>query len=407
MKILVSAAEISSDIQAESCVRALYDRLAATGAEVEIAGIGGPKVRSLPGFRCIEPAENLRAMGVSELLNSYLYIRKVGYRLIDFALEFKPDLFITFDYPNFHLEVMKKLQPRIKDNPLRHALKICAIPPKLWVWREGRIKKIRRFYDGVLVIFPFEQEFYQKRGVPVIYEGNPLIANLPFATTPSEALETLGCTELVAAGWTPVAVFPGSRDGELKHNLPVIGKALEQCAEQSGKKLLALIPVTPGVRTGAVFSGLRESDRVAYRVMEGHAHACLIASRAGLIKSGTATLEAVLLGVTPVIFYRTGLLTEWTFRFVTRYSGPVGLPNILLGVKKRADSIFPEFLGPESTPEALSKALSKALAAPEDPSRRRGLLDKLAPHQNVSGEIADRVLEWLKQRPAKAAGSPG
>lgn len=86
-----------------------------------MAGIGGPMVRSLPGFRCMEPAENLRAMGVGELLKSYLYIRKIGFRLIDLALEFQPDLIITFDYPNFHLEMMEKLQPRIKNSPVRNA----------------------------------------------------------------------------------------------------------------------------------------------------------------------------------------------------------------------------------------------------------------------------------------------
>ena len=399
MKILVSAAEISSDIQAEACIRALYNRLTASGATVELSGIGGPLVRSLPGFRCLEPAENLRTMGVGELLKSYLYIRKVGFRLIDLALEFQPDMIITFDYPNFHLEMMEKLKPRIKNSPVRNALKICAIPPKLWVWRAGRIKLIKRLYDGVLVILPFEKDFYQQRGVHAIYEGNPLIASLPYDLSQTDALSRLGCDGFDPAVWTPVAVLPGSRDGELAHNLPVLKPALEKAAALSGRKLLALVPVSPGASQELVRAHLTDSESVVYRTFEGRSHECMRAAPVGLIKSGTSTLEAVMLGCCPVIYYKTGLLTELTFRLVTRYLGPVGLPNILLGIKKRCDALFPEYLGPEATPEALAQALAAAIENRGDTAQHAETLkNMLVPHDDVPGRLAERLIEWHRNK---------
>jgi lipid-A-disaccharide synthase len=405
MRILVSAAEISSDIQAAHCIRALHDLLTASGVKVELAGIGGPMVRALPGFQCMEPAENLRSMGVGELLSSYLYIRKVGFRLIDLALEFQPDLFITFDYPNFHLEMMEKLQPRIKDNPIQKALKICAIPPKLWVWRSGRIKQIRRYYDGVLVVFPFEQDYYQKRRVPAIYEGNPLIAGLPFEMSREEAQKQLGCADAVAQGWMPVAVLPGSRNGELKHHLPLISPTLERAAQLSAKKLLALIPLAPGMDAEGLRRNLADSGMVNYRIVDGSSTVCLRAASVGLIKSGTSTLESVMLGCEPVIFYKTGILTELTFRLITRYLGPVGLPNILMGIKKRQDSVFSEFLGPEATPEHLAAALVSALSAPDRVTAcQQQLRSMLVPHQDVPTAIARKLNEWLQQRPTVMTG---
>ena len=112
MKLLISAAEISSDIQAEACLKAFIKKCNESGETVQIAGIGGPKIRALPNFFCVEEAENLRAMGFAEVIGKIPFIKKTQKRLVNFAAEFKPDVIITFDYPDFHLGLMKRLNQK-------------------------------------------------------------------------------------------------------------------------------------------------------------------------------------------------------------------------------------------------------------------------------------------------------
>ena len=125
MKIFVSAAEISSDIQAEACFRALIQKLELKNETLEIAGVGGPKLRALEGFRCLERAENLRVMGFVEVLGKLPFIKKTETRLVQFLESFQPDLIITFDYPDFHLRLMKRLEECHGNSVFKKAVKIC------------------------------------------------------------------------------------------------------------------------------------------------------------------------------------------------------------------------------------------------------------------------------------------
>jgi lipid-A-disaccharide synthase len=397
MRIFVSAAEISSDIHAAKILSSISSIVESRGQSVEWCGIGGPEVRSLPGFQILESAENLRAMGIVEVLAKYSFFKKLIDRTASRIAEFNPDLILTFDYPDFHFRLMQKV---LDEKLAPNALRVCGIPPKVWVWRSKRVEKIRTLYHGVWVIFPFEKSFYRGHSIPAIYEGNPLLEDLPLreaTLSTKKPLET-------------ITVMPGSRDGELKSHLPVIPETLRLFSEKIGKPVTAQVPVPAGIDEAFLRSRLVDTDRVKYRFMPGESAQSLSETRIGLIKSGTSTLESVVLGCIPVIFYRMNPLSEWVLRvmivWLGGYLGPVGLPNILLGVKNRKDSYFPELLGPEAKPEALSSWLARIhgdlqlrekLKLQCEETKALFQLDQYS--TTAADRTAHRILDWVASPP--------
>jgi lipid-A-disaccharide synthase len=397
MRIFVSAAEISSDIHAAKILDSLSRLLAVRGQQVEWCGIGGPQVRSLPGFQVLEPAENLRAMGIVEVLGKYSYFKKLIDRTASKIAEFNPDLILTFDYPDFHFRLMKKV---VDERLAPNALRVCGIPPKVWVWRSKRVEKIRSLYHGVWVIFPFEKSFYRGQSIPAIYEGNPLLEDLPIRESSLVAKKSL----------ETITVMPGSREGELKSHLPVIPETLKLFSQKIGKPVTAQVPVPAGIDVEDLRAQLKDTDEVKYRFMPGASAQSLSETRIGLIKSGTSTLESVVLGCIPVIFYRMNPISEMILRimiiWIGGYLGPVGLPNILLGVKKRNESFFPELLGPEAKPEAMATWLARLyndlhlreqLKIQCEEAKALFQLDQYS--TTAADRTAHRLLEWVSNPP--------
>jgi lipid-A-disaccharide synthase len=396
MKIFVSAAEISSDIQAEKIVSSVIREYQKNfpGFAIEVFGIGGPKLRAIPGFKCIEPAESLRAMGFGEIIGKLSHIKAVLTRAVRAIENEQPDLILTFDYPDFHLRLIRALK---KHGIASQALKICGIPPKVWVWRSHRVEQIRELYDGVWVILPFEKSFYESKGIPVIYEGNPLIADL-FAREKNKIPSGYGLN---------LALMPGSREAELNHHLPVVAPTLRLLSDKIRQPVNALIPVPAGVSFDRLKAELISDSKVNYHFVENGTLDVLSSADLGLIKSGTSTLEAAVLGCVPVIFYKVGKITEWIFKFIMRYTGPVGLPNILLGIHNRKNVVFTELLGPEATPESLSSALAELALNAELLATKKvkalQLKEALVPQAEIPTIVANRILSWLQVRPYKDA----
>ena len=401
MKIFISAAETSSDIHAEKILKSIQKKLSSDGVSVEWMGIGGPRVCALPNFTTIESSENLRTMGLIEVLKKISFFNALIERTAKKIQEFDPDLILTFDYPDFHFRLIEKV---VDGNLAPNALRVCGIPPKVWVWRAHRVEKIRQLYHGVWVIFPFEKRFYETHGIPVIYEGNPLLEDLlvehaPAAIMEKKPLET-------------ITVMPGSRDGELKCHLQIIPETLELFAKKIGKKITAQVPLPQGVEVSSVSEHLVNTKNVEYIFLKNTSAQSLRETQIGLIKSGTSTLEAAVLNCIPVIFYKMNWLSErilmWFIKNWGGYLGPAGLPNILLGVKKRKDSYFPEFLGAEAAPEKLSQSLysmylNLELRA-EQLNKCKEVRDQFLFQKNdtsTADRSADQILSWKKNPPQR------
>lgn len=335
MRIFVSAAEASSDHYAKNLIVQLKKQIG-DDTSFSVFGIGGPELRSLDYFEEIVPAESLRVMGFIEVLKKYFSIRKIVLKVLSVIRDRKPDLILTFDYPEFHLQLLNKIK---KDSSIfMGAYRACFIPPKVWVWRYGRVHKIRNLYDSVYVLFPFEKNIFQDAGIKTYFYGNPHVDQLVAKTdidhshlNPDQALH--------------VAVLPGSRPAELQQHLPDMSEMIEKLSTKLSRPIHAHIAVPKVENKEAWLPYFKTSDQVSMTLYEGQSDLVLKKCPVGFIKSGTSVLESVVLGCYPIVFYQVGVTTNWIANNIVRYLGPASLPNILLGYKDRVSCFYKEFLG--------------------------------------------------------------
>ncbi len=359
MKLLVSAAEASSDAHGASLVIALRALLSERGEKLEVIGVGGPLLRAT-GQRQFFHARDLLSMGFTEVLARLPKIFRALRVVTATAQVEKPDVAVLIDYPDFHLRLAKRLK----------GLGISTvnfIPPKIWLWRRHRIKKMRAVYDRVLCILPFEEAFYAENSMSALYVGNPLVDQLPLKLSQEQARRELG---LPVTGAKVVALFLGSRPHELAMHITPMSRAVLRVARERQVRTIALVPLaTPEQRSWVEreLAPLAHSE-VEFRFYEGESARCLVAAEAGLVKSGTSTLEAGMLGLPHVVVYKTSRSTAWIFKYLMKYLGPVGLVN-LVGGWRPGDSwepatrrrIVPEILTSEVTVERLAQELDRLL----------------------------------------------
>ena len=359
MKIFISAAEASSDAHGAELLKALRAELPADET-LDAFGIGGPKLQAA-GLRAIADARDLLSMGFVEVLGRLPRILKILGIVSQELKRNRPDVAVVIDYPEFHLRLAKTLSH----------LKIPAIyyiPPKLWVWRKQRLKLLKDLFTRVLCIFPFEVEFYQREGLAVKYVGNPLLDELALDSPREAARQSLG----LRSNDPVLAILPGSRPSELAQHLQLMIDAANLTAlklKKSGvleppRVLQVLLPLPETADLDEVRSQIDSNARetegsgialIDLRLSRGDSAQCLKAADAALVKSGTSTLEAALLGCPHAVIYRTNRLTAWLYRRVVRYRGPVGLVNLIL--KNDLDApvrVAREILLEDVTPENLA-----------------------------------------------------
>jgi lipid-A-disaccharide synthase len=336
LTIGVVAGEASGDLLGAHLIRALRAHL----PQARFTGIGGPRMQSA-GFEALYPMEKLAVMGYVEVLGRFLEIAGIRRRLAKHYLSEPPALFVGVDAPDFNLGLELKL--RAAGIPTAH-----FVSPSIWAWRGGRIHKIKRAVSRMLAVFPFEQPIYEQAGIPVTYVGHPLAEMLAQVPDRAAAREQL---RLPATGKV-IALLPGSRVSELKQMADLFIETAQQIAAGL-PEVQFLVPLvnrpTRELFEAAIYR--REAHELNLTALFGHAHEAMAAADVVLAASGTATLEAALLGRPVVITYRMPRLSWWmtTLRGYLPY---VGLPNILAG-----EFVVPEFLQDEATPENLSQAV--------------------------------------------------
>ncbi len=350
LQVGIVAGEASGDLLGSLLIEALQR----VRPEIRFTGIAGPKMQSL-GAESLFPMRALSVRGYVEALGSLSKILAIRRALKRRLLEYRPELFIGVDAPDFNLA-------------LERALKRAGIPsvhfvsPSIWAWRPKRINKVRRAVSHMLLIFPFEEDIYRQAGIPATYVGHPLAHALP---EPNRQLarERLG----MQSGGEYVVLMPGSRMGELKALARLFIEAAK-CLAAKRPQTRFLIPLVSRETRQAFEQSLHEANalELPLRILYGHAHDALQAADAALIASGTATLEALLLECPHVITYKVPWLT-WQIMRRQALQAWIGLPNILAG-----DSIVPEILQNQATPEALAQGLDNLLS---DPTARARQLD--------------------------------
>jgi lipid-A-disaccharide synthase len=362
MRFLISAGEASGEYYGAGLVDALVRR--APGSE--FFGVGGQRMRE-KGFETIVDAHQISVVGLAEVVSHLPMIRREFKRLVREAEKRKPDAAILIDFPDFNLRLAKEL----------HHLGIPVIyyvSPQLWAWRQGRIRQIRHYVRKMLVIFPFEEQFYCERGVEAEYVGHPL-ADEP---TPTISRERFAAMNKLDPAKTWISLLPGSRHREVLLNLPDLLKTAKLLQTSHTQFLL---PIASSLDASWI-SSLVADQGIAINLVRD-ARAALCHSRAGIVASGTATLEAALIGTPFVMIYRVTPLTYVLGRRLVKLSR-FAMPNLIAGRE-----VVPEFVQHDFIPEKVASKIRELLD--DSPARRQmisGLSEVKSKLQSQGGTTA-------------------
>lgn len=338
---------------------------------LEFFGVGGEKMRAA-GCRTVVHAEDLAVVGITEILSHLPRIWRLFQRLIAEADAHRPDLAIVIDSPAFNWRVARQMKKR--GVPV-----IYYVCPQFWAWRQGRVKLLRKYVDKALVIFPFEEKFYRERGVHAEFVGHPLAELTRPPTSREQYAERYNIDPLKP--WT--TLMPGSRRKEVRMNLPTI----LQAAQRLGGEYEFLLPVAPTLNPVFVEEIVAGSGGNQARIhLVSEALPALAHSRAGIVASGTATVEAALMETPFVMVYRVTPLTYWLGRWTVKVPH-FAMVNLIAGQR-----IVPEFVQQDFTAENVAAAVQVIL---EDGEARQRMLEGLREVRrrlgsNASGETAPK-----------------
>jgi lipid-A-disaccharide synthase len=358
--ILLSAGEASGDTYGAQLVEAL--RRLAPGSS--FFGMGGEKMGAA-GCDLLVHANEVAVVGLVEVLTHLPAIRRRFKHLVAEAGRRKPDAAVLIDFPDFNLRLAREL----------HGLGVPVfyfVSPQVWAWRSGRVKQIRKYVRKMIVIFPFEQGFYKQHGVDVCYVGHPLA----YAPPPQISREEFAAKYGLNPGKQWIALLPGSRKKEVRLNLPAMLEA-SGLLQKQGNDFEYVLPVASTLEQDWLREQLTASSLPIK--LTDNARATLIHARAGVVASGTATVEAALAGTPFVVVYRLAKLTWLLGRRLVRLD-TFAMPNLIAGKK-----IVPELIQGGFTAESVVRELIKVI--PDGPAREKMLADI----QQVQDQLRDRA----------------
>jgi lipid-A-disaccharide synthase len=267
---------------------------------------------------------------------------------------------------------------------------VYFIPPQLWAWRAGRVRQMARRVKRVLAIFPFEPPLYERAGVPVTFVGHPLLDVLPLDLTRDDARRRLG----VDPDHALIGLLPGSRPGEIERLLPPMLDAARRLAAADGRRRFVLgLAATVAREQVATIMTSGGPGLPPIELVSGRTYEVMAAADTLLITSGTATLEAALLGAPMVICYRVSRLTELMARALTRVRW-IGLPNLVSG-----RMVVPELIQGEVTGTRLAREAARLLDDPVAATAQRAAFKDLRARLGEPGvglRAARAVLETAR-----------
>jgi lipid-A-disaccharide synthase len=348
-KVLVIAGEASADLHAYHLLETMAQR-----EPLELVGIGGDWLEKL-GLKPIKHARDMAVVGLTEAVRKIPQTLRLFNELEALAKQEKPDFVLMLDLPDFNL----RLAPRFKKLGIPV---VYYISPQVWAWRSSRVKKMAKALDLLLLILPFEEAWYKDRaplGFQVDYVGHPVteeIPDLPYAPEPDL-----------------IALMPGSRESEWRN---IAQPMLEAAAllHRGNPRLRFQLPLASTLRKSPVAQEILSADGPAaeslrslgssFEVVNTAAHETLRRARVACIASGTATLEAAVVGTPMVVAYKVSAGTAFLFQHVVRYRGPVAIVNIIHGGLGTPERVVPELLQDDVTGPGLASALRQVMADP-------------------------------------------
>ncbi len=410
--ILIVAGEASGDLHASNLVKAMRNaECGMPNAELKFSGLGGEQMQSA-GVELLTPTSTSSAesftkhagTGLDPLLK-ITHFSQVFRKLVSYASKTKPDLAILVDFPDFNL----RLAPRLKALGIKV---VYYISPQIWAWRQSRVKIIQKYVDKMIVIFGFEQEFYNRFNVAAEFVGHPLLDALDSRLRGNDMRNDarralgLGKDDLV------IGLLPGSRPSEFKRHFPIMQKAIHilhhpartggTSAGTEGAKIKYILGAAPDITPEIVDkfdedkprclpndTGRQRPLRSLIQPFYNQTYEVIAASDILITVSGTITVEAALFQTTMIVIYKVPLLTELVFRPLIK-TPFYAMVNIIAGKK-----VVPELIQQNCTPAKIAQAVTELMNA-DARSRMQEELTKVKAKLGSAG-ASKRAAEIIKK----------
>lgn len=351
--IFISAGEQSGELHGSALMHELKKI-----ADVSFTGLGGDKMAA-EGLNVIEHVKDLAATGITEVVKKYGYFRSVLRKCAGIICDTNPEAVVLIDYPGFNLRLAEEIRGKYGGKIIYY------ISPQLWAWHEKRVYKIKKNIDKMLVVFPFEVDFYKKFGVDAEFTGHPLVSRIKEFLAgakrekPEDDIKT-------------ITILPGSRNDEIKHHLPVLLETITMLRKNF--QLRIFISRAQSVNKD-VFEPLVNNIH-DFNIIDSDVYKYIYNSDLVMTKAGTSTMECSLIGTPFLIFYKTYPLNYFLLKPLVKINN-IGIVNIIAG-----KNIIKEFIQKDFNPEMLYNESVKILS---DTVYRRNMQENLKQIWDILG----------------------
>ncbi len=374
--ILIIAGEASGDLHGSSLIREIKN----LSPETELFGVGGVNMQNA-GLTMLYHSDKLNFMGFVEILRHIPFIKKVQRHLINEVIERKTKYAILIDYPGFNLSIAKKLK--------KLGVKIFYyISPQVWAWGQGRIKKIKKLVFKMFVLFPFEEVFYKKNGIDAEFVGHPLIVKLSNYNfkEKNELYEKFHLEK----DKDILLILPGSRKHEVSFIFPNVFSAAEKIAKKFNLQIV--VACSNSIEENYIRQVVNSNE---YKIISGFTYDLMKHSKFGIIKSGTSTLEAGLIGLPMIIVYKANYLSYFIGMLLIKVKN-IGIVNILIG-----KTVVPELLQSQVNESDIFRISEEILSDPKKIDLMKQELSKLSQilgRKDSAKITAQRIIDSVNEK---------
>ncbi|MFK7849389.1 MAG: lipid-A-disaccharide synthase [Akkermansiaceae bacterium] len=371
-RIYVIAGEMSGDAHAAGLLRELQK----THTNIEFYGAGGPEMAEISGGKIQNWVEDAAVMGVIEVLKRYGWFKEKFNEMQAEIERLKPDILLLVDYPGFNLRFSKATREKLPETK-----QIYYISPQVWAWNKKRIPKMVELLDEMLCLFPFEKPIFENAGLKTTHVGHPLVDELSLDRDATNRNPNL------------IGLFPGSREREIAKLFPIMIDSAKRLHAWRDDLQFAVPAATPSleITIRKMIDDAKASKFIELRT--GGSHDLMKTASCGVITSGTATLEAAVLGLPYCLVYKMAWSTYLLGKMLVKIPY-IGLVNILAQEK-----VVEEFIQADASALEVGDWLKATISNDE---KRVALVSRLAEVSEKLGEpgthkkAATRVSEWLR-----------
>ena len=373
--VAVVAGEASGEMYGAQLARALRQLVPG----LTLFGIGGERMREA-GVELVGHIQELAVVGITEVVVHLPRVYRILRRMAGEIARRRPALFIPIDFPDFNLRLAGK--SKSLGIPV-----IYFISPQIWAWRKGRLATMRRLVDHVISIFPFEEAFYRAAGISVTYVGHPLVETAR-TTVSRDCFQT---RYGLAADRKTICLLPGSRVKEIENHLPRMLEAFARVAVSECAQ--ATIARAPTIERALIenYLGHQAAGSCQIIILDNETYAGLAHADAAIVASGTATVEAALMGTPMVVVYRVSRPTWWVGKLLV-HTPFYSMVNLIAGRE-----IVPELIQDDFTVERVASEVQSLLRDGGRRNQMRAGLAEVKQKLGAPGAI-ERAAQLIAQK---------